>query len=201
MRGGAIELRAPRVNDKRIDEESGQRMRFRRSILPPYVRRSPKVSEVLPLLYLHGLSSGDFMPALEEFFGSKASLSATTIARLTERWRKEREEFMRRDLSKTDYVYAWVDGIHTKVRLEADDRRCCLVWSGRGSTARRSSSPYRTHIGSLTNVLQQQTLKIVGMLCVLHSNKIYSEDHIAAKLGFGSAEAMYVQLKNYRSPD
>ena len=69
---GAIEVNAPRVNDKRIHQESGQRMRFRSSILPPYVRRSPKVAEVLPLIYLHGLSSGDFVPALEEFFGTKA---------------------------------------------------------------------------------------------------------------------------------
>lgn len=59
---GAIEVRAPRVNDKRVDSNSGERMRFKSSILPPYVRRSPKVSEVLPLLYLHGLSSGDFVP-------------------------------------------------------------------------------------------------------------------------------------------
>jgi hypothetical protein len=64
------------------------------------MRRSPKVTEVLPLLYLHGLSSGDFAPALEEFFGTQAGLSAATIVRLTEQWQKEREEFMRRDLSE-----------------------------------------------------------------------------------------------------
>jgi len=127
---GAIEVSAPRVNDKRIHQESGQRMRFRSSILPPYVRRSPKVSEVLPLLYLHGLSGGDFVPALEEFFGSKAGLSATTIARLTEQWQEERERFMARDLSERDYVYVWVDGIHTRVRLGSDERLCCLVMLG-----------------------------------------------------------------------
>jgi transposase-like protein len=75
---GAIEVRAPRVNDKRVHQESGQRMRFRSAILPPYMRRSPKVTEVLPLLYLHGLSSGDFAPALKEFFGNQAGLSAAT---------------------------------------------------------------------------------------------------------------------------
>lgn len=110
---GAIEVRAPRVNDKRVDEETGERRRFKSSVLPPYVRRSPKVSEVLPLLYLHGLSTGDFVPALEEFFGSKAGLSAASISRLTERWQEERERFMRRDLRRRDYVYVWVDGIHT----------------------------------------------------------------------------------------
>jgi putative transposase len=127
---GAIEVRAPRVNDKRVDEHTGQRMRFQSAILPPYMRRSPKVTEVLPLLYLHGLSSGDFAPALEEFFGTEAGLSPATIVRLTEQWRKEREEFMERDLSEKDYVYVWVDGIHTKVRLGQDDKLCCLVMVG-----------------------------------------------------------------------
>ena len=127
---GMIEVRAPRVNDRRIDETTGQRRRFKSSILPPYMRRSQKVSEVLPLLYLHGLSSGDFAPALEEFFGTGAGLSPTTITRLTEQWQKERELFMKRDLSGVDYVYVWVDGIHTKVRLGADDRVCCLVMIG-----------------------------------------------------------------------
>jgi transposase-like protein len=127
---GSIEVRAPRVNDKRVDERSGERKRFRSVILPPYMRRSPKVTEVLPLLYLHGLSSGDFAPALEEFFGTEAGLSPATVIRLTEQWRGEREEFMRRELSERDYVYVWVDGIHTRVRLGHDGRLCCLVMVG-----------------------------------------------------------------------
>jgi putative transposase len=127
---GSIEVKAPRVNDRRVDERTGQRMKFRSAILPPYMRRSPKVTEVLPLLYLHGLSSGDFAPALKEFFGAEAGLSAATIVRLTEQWQKERKEFMERDLSERDYVYVWVDGIHTKVRLGRDDRLCCLVMVG-----------------------------------------------------------------------
>jgi transposase-like protein len=126
---GAVEVKAPRINDKRVDE-NGQRRRFKSMILPPYVRRSPKVTEVLPLLYLHGLSSGDFIPALEEFFGTDSGLSASTITRLTESWHSERESFMRRDLSRRDYVYVWVDGIHTGVRLGGDDRLCCLVMVG-----------------------------------------------------------------------
>ena len=127
---GTIGVRAPRVNDRRVDEQTGERKRFKSAILPPYMRRSPKVSEVLPLLYLHGLSSGDFAPALEEFFGTGAGLSPASITRLTEQWRAEREEFEVRDLSGRDYVYAWVDGIHTKVRLGQDDRLCCLVVVG-----------------------------------------------------------------------
>lgn len=126
---GAVEVRAPRVNDRRVDEE-GERKRFKSVILPPYMRRSPKVTEVLPLLYLHGLSSGDFVPALKEFFGTGAGLSASTITRLTEQWQAEREHFMRRDLSERDYVYIWVDGIHTGVRLGGDSRLCSLVMVG-----------------------------------------------------------------------
>lgn len=127
---GTIGVKAPRVNDRRVDERTGQRKRFKSAILPPYMRRSPKVTEVLPLLYLHGLSSGDFAPALEEFFGTGAGLSPKTISRLTEQWQREREAFEKRDLSGADYVYVWVDGIHTKVRLGTDDRLCCLVMVG-----------------------------------------------------------------------
>jgi putative transposase len=126
---GKVELKAPRINDRRVDQ-SGERRRFKSMILPPYMRRSPKVTELLPLLYLHGLSSGDFVPALEEFFGSEAGLSAATITRLTEHWQQERQLFMARDLCTTDYVYVWVDGIHTGVRLGGDSRLCCLVMVG-----------------------------------------------------------------------
>ena len=81
-------------------------------------------------MYLHGLSSGDFLPALREFSGSEAGLSASTVTRLTTHWQSEREDFMRSDLSKRDYVYVWVDGIHTGVRLGGDDRLYCLVMVG-----------------------------------------------------------------------
>ncbi len=126
---GSVEVKAPRVNDRRLDE-AGSRRRFKSVILPPYMRRSPKVTEVLPLLYLHGLSSGDFVPALAEFFGSDAGLSAATITRLTEHWQTEHESFQERDLSERDYVYIWVDGIHTPVRLGHDGRLCCLLVLG-----------------------------------------------------------------------
>lgn len=83
---GVAEVKAPRVNDKRIDAETGERKRFSSAILPPWCRKSPKISEVLPLLYLHGLSSGDFVPALEQFLGSSAGLSPATVTRLTQQW-------------------------------------------------------------------------------------------------------------------
>jgi putative transposase len=126
---GAVEVVAPRVNDRRVDEETGERRRFRSSILPPWARKSPKVAEVLPLMYLHGMSSKDFAPALEEFFGSAAGLSASVVTRLTQQWQDERERFCRRSLADVDYVYMWVDGIHFNVRLD-ENRLCALVVVG-----------------------------------------------------------------------
>src|SRR5512133_1843000 len=126
---GAIEVRAPRVNDRRADEATGERSRFRSAILPPWCRKSPKVTEVLPLLYLHGLSSKDFVPALEQFFGSSAGLSASAVTRLTEAWQEEYRRFAERDLSGADYVYVWADGLHFGVRLD-QDRVCTLVVIG-----------------------------------------------------------------------
>ena len=126
---GAVPVRQPRVNDKRTDGATGQRCRFSSAILPAWARKSPQVAEVLPLLYLHGLSSGDFTPALEQFLGSAAGLSATTITRLTEQWQGEATAFNKRPLADTDYVYCWVDGIHLKVRL-AQDKVCLLVMIG-----------------------------------------------------------------------
>ncbi|MDA8043888.1 MAG: IS256 family transposase [Actinomycetota bacterium] len=120
---GAVEVRAPRVDDRREGE------RFASVILPAYMRKSPKVTEVLPILYLRGLSTGDFAPALSEFFGTEAGLSASTVNRLTEAWQAEHAEWVERDLSGVDYVYMWADGVHFNVRLE-EDRLCCLVIVG-----------------------------------------------------------------------
>jgi putative transposase len=126
---GAVTVTAPRVNDKRVDADSGERQRFSSMILPAWARKSPQMTEVLPLLYLHGLSTGDFGAALEQFLGSGAGLSATTITRLTAQWQDEAKTFGQRDLSGTDYVYLWVDGIHLKVRLE-QEKLCLLVMIG-----------------------------------------------------------------------
>ena len=126
---GAIPVRAPRVDDRRVDPATGERARFRSVILPPWCRRSPKVAEVLPLLYLHGLSTGDFVPALEAFFGSSAGLSAPVITRLVAQWQVDYQAFCQRDLSDRDYLYVWADGVHFRVRLE-QARLCCLVIVG-----------------------------------------------------------------------
>ena len=126
---GGIEIEAPRVNDRRVDDETGERCQFRSAIVPPWCRKSPKVTEVLPLMYLHGMSSGDFAPALEEFFGSAAGLSASVITRLTKQWQADQRAFAERRLDDRDFVYVWVDGIHFNVRLE-EARLCALVMVG-----------------------------------------------------------------------
>ena len=84
---------------------------------------------MLPLLYRHGLSSGDFVPALGQFLGSSAGLSSSVITKLTETWKAEAAAFMTRDLSAVDYVYLWVDGIHLGIRLP-EDKLCLLVMIG-----------------------------------------------------------------------
>src|SRR3989440_858671 len=126
---GAVEVTVPRVNDKRTDPATGERKRFASAILPPWARKTPKITEVLPLLYLHGLSSGDFVPALGQFLGSSAGLSAAVITRLTETWRAEQRAFAARDLSGADYVYLRADGVHVNIPLE-EHKLCLLVMIG-----------------------------------------------------------------------
>jgi transposase-like protein len=126
---GVVEVKAPRVNDKRVDPGTGERRRFSSAILPPWARKTPRITEVLPLLYLHGLSSGDFVPALGQFLGSSAGLSASVITRLTEQWKDEQRAFAARDLSGVDYVYLWADGVHVNIRLE-EHKLCLLVMIG-----------------------------------------------------------------------
>jgi putative transposase len=121
---GGIKIRAPRVNDRRPDH------RFTSKILPPYMRRSPRLEEALPVLYLRGLSTGDFSEALPVLLGPEATgFSATTITRLLKVWQEEYVQWRRRSLEGRDYVYIWADGIHFQVRLE-EDRLACLVILG-----------------------------------------------------------------------
>jgi transposase-like protein len=123
---GAVEVRAPRVNDKRVDPETAERQRFSSAILPPWARKTPQIAQVLPLLYLHGLSSGDFVPALGQFLGSAQGLSASTITRLTETWKAEQQAFAQRDLSGVDYVYVWLPTASTSTC--AWSRPSCACW-------------------------------------------------------------------------
>jgi putative transposase len=128
---GTVAVGAPRVNDKRVDEETGERQRFSSKILPAYARRSPKVTEVLPILYLRGLSTGDFRPALEDLLGEDASgLSRSTISRLCKEWEAHHERFRRRHLGFCRYAYLFIDGVHVTVRLGEDPKLCLLVVIG-----------------------------------------------------------------------
>jgi len=125
---GTLEVSAPRVNDRRTDA-AGNRQRFTSAILPPYMRRSPKVAEVLPILYLRGLSTGDFQEGLKALLGEAAGLSPSNISKLLSVWGDEYEHFRTRDLSDRDSVYVWADGVHFNIRLE-EDRLCTLVLMG-----------------------------------------------------------------------
>jgi transposase-like protein len=126
---GTFEIEAPRVRDLRVDEH-GQRQKFTSKILPPYMRKSPNVAEVIPILYLRGLSTGDFSEALSTLLGSQASgLSASSIARLTDVWRGEYAGFKTQRFDDKRFAYVWVDGIHFRVRLE-EARLCTLVIIG-----------------------------------------------------------------------
>jgi putative transposase len=128
---GTFAIRAPRVNDRRLDEETGERIRFGSKILPRYARRSPRVTDVLPILYLRGVSTGDFAPALRELLGEDASgLSPSSIQRLTEQWREQHRAFRRRRLEFVRYAYLFCDGVHVSVRLGSDKRLCLLVIIG-----------------------------------------------------------------------
>jgi len=127
---GTIPVRAPRVNDKRVDEQ-GERQKFSSKLLPAYARRSPKVGEVIPILYLRGLSTGDFKPALEQLLGEDATgLSPTTIARMSKEWEEHHARFSKRHLGFSRYAYLFMDGIHVQIRLGEDPKVCLLIVIG-----------------------------------------------------------------------
>lgn len=125
---GPVAVRCPRVRD-RLGEGS-ERIRFSSAILPPYARRSKSLEVLIPILYLKGVSTGQFEEALIALLGKDAGgLSASTIARLKEAWSEEHARWSKRDLSAKRYVYFWVDGIHVQARLE-DNAQCLLVIIG-----------------------------------------------------------------------
>jgi transposase-like protein len=129
---GLVEVQQPRVKDRRIDEQ-GEPMRFSSTILPPYLRRTKSLDELIPWLYLRGLSTGDFTEALQALLGPQAKgLSATNIVRLKESWQQEWKSWSKQSLAEKTYVYMWADGIYFNIRLEEPDnnRQCILVLMG-----------------------------------------------------------------------
>ena len=129
---GMLEVRQPRIRDKSLD--AGSRVVFSPSILPPYLRRAKAVEELVPWLYLRGISTQDFPEAIGVLLGEETArgLSPSVIVRLKEHWFRQYEEWCRRDLSDKRYVYLWADGIHVNVRLEGEgnQRQCLLVLMG-----------------------------------------------------------------------
>ena len=156
---GSIKIQTPRVNDRRSD------YRFTSKILPPYMRRSPRLDEALPVLYLRGLSTGDFSEALEALLGPEATgFSATTITRLLKTWQDDYQAWRKRCLEGKEYVYVWADGVHFNIRLE-EDRLACLVIIGVLPDGRKEvialEDGYRESTESWSSVLRD--LKRRGM--------------------------------------
>lgn len=124
---GPVDVRQPRVHDRRCDDE---REVFTSKILPPYLRKTRSIEELIPWLYLKGVSTGDFNEALCALLGPECpGLSATTVTRLKTVWEEEHQKWSKRSLAGKRYVYVWADGIYTNVRLE-EDRVCLLVLMG-----------------------------------------------------------------------
>lgn len=131
MGSGSVEVEAPRVNDKRYG------FKFTSNILPPYLRKSPKVESLLPLLYLKGLSTNNFESALKEFFGEGTmGLSASSIGSLTKTWQTEFDVWRKRILTK-QYAYIWADGVNVAIRLGEDRKLCLLVILGADSSGEK----------------------------------------------------------------
>jgi transposase-like protein len=127
---GSVAVRQPRVRDREAAADDPGRIRFTPAILPPYLRRSKSIETLLPILYLKGISTGDFSEALAALLGKDApGLSPTAIARLKDGWRHEYDAWQKRDLSAKRYVYVWADGIYLQARLE-DEKQCILVLIG-----------------------------------------------------------------------
>lgn len=159
---GTIDVTVPRTRNRLGGTEN-----FRSCIIPPYMRRSPKIDEVVPLLYLRGLSTGDIFPALEQLLGDQVSgLSATNVSRLKSCWQREYHQWEKRDLSGKRYCYVWVDGIHFNVRF-SDSRLCVLVVIGATARGEKEliavASGYRESKESWHYVLSD--LKKRGMKC------------------------------------
>jgi len=165
---GLVEVQQPRVHDQRVDE-SGQRVRFSSQILPPYLRRTKSLDELIPWLYLRGISTGDFTEALQALLGPQApGLSATNIVRLKESWQQEWKDWSKQSLAEKVYVYLWADGIYFNIRLEEPDnnRQCILVLMGATAEGRKElialTDGYRESADSWRELLrdvQQRGLK------------------------------------------
>jgi transposase-like protein len=135
---GPIQIRQPRVNDRRIDSK-GERIRFTSKILPPYLRKTQSIEQLVPWLYLKGISTDDFPEALAALGHDGSGLSATNVVRMKELWREEWTDWSKRDLTGKQYAYFWVDGVYFNVRLAdpGENRQCILVVIGATDDGRK----------------------------------------------------------------
>ena len=150
---GDIPVKVPKVRDR-----TGSGIKFNSKLVPPYLKRTKNIEELIPWLYLRGISTGDMQPALESLLGKEAKgLSANSVSRLKQQWEAEYEQWRKRDLSKRRYVYVWADGVYSKVRM--DDKLCLLVVIGVDDTGRKEVltvvDGYRESEASWLEVLTQ----------------------------------------------
>jgi transposase-like protein len=154
---GQVEVNVPRVDDRVLEGQNEPR--FASQLVPPYLRKTKNMEELLPILYLKGISTGDFQEALEKILGKDVvGLSAQTIVRLKQVWQEEYAQWNKRDLSKAEYTYFWVDGIHCNVRLGDDKRVCMLVIIGATKDGRKEvvaiAEGYRENKESWSSILR-----------------------------------------------
>ncbi len=177
---GSIPVKAPRVRDRHSDPSN--RVRFRSTILPPYLRRTKSMEELIPWLYLKGISTGDFSDALVALVGKEApGLSAPTISRLKTIWQQDFDQWRRRDLSGKRYVYFWADGIYCNVRM--DDRQCLLVIIG-------ATEDGNKELVALEGGFRESELSWTELLLDLKGRGLSAAPHLAVgdgALGFWNA--------------
>ena len=153
---GAVRIEQPRVDDRR----AGQK--FTSRILPPYLRRVPSLDALIPALYLHGISTGDFTEALAAILGpGAAGLSPANIVRLKAGWEQEFQQWQERDLNDKHYVYWWADGVHFNVRL-TEDRPCILVIMGSLENGTNPTSAIRFRKSRFSGALVSQVIDTVA---------------------------------------
>lgn len=177
---GSIPVKAPRVRDRH--PELSERIRFRSTILPPYLRRTKSMEELIPWLYLKGVSTGDFSDALAALVGKEApGLSAPTISRLKTIWQQDFDKWRSRDLSGKRYVYFWADGIYCNVRM--DDRQCLLVIIG-------ATEDGNKELVALEGGFRESELSWTELLLDLKGRGLSTAPHLAVgdgALGFWNA--------------
>jgi len=171
---GDVSVRPPRVRDRRRPEQGQEK--FSSAILPPYLRRTQSIAELIPWLYLKGVSTGDFGPALQALLGPQAAgLSATTVTRLKAGWEQEYQAWRQRSLAESHYVYVWVDGVYFNIRLEDPNnaRQCILVMMGATAEGKKEliaiQDGYRESYQSWKELLlevQQRGLKTPPRLAI-----------------------------------